>query len=117
MAADIDCWEPALGHHPDDPGFDEISEAMGRENLPPSPTLLKFLDALTARYPLGCEENDCIDIWSMHPEEGLTGGFLALSISWSGYEDAQPWIRQIAHDHGLHFFDRQTEEFYPASSK
>lgn len=121
MSATFYCWEPELGLDPGGADFRDRLKALheGPQSAP-SPTLLKFVDALLARYPDLTEvdpDDDNATIWSDGPLQGnIIGNFINFGVIWSAYEAAQPWVRQVAHSHGLHFFDPQEGEFHPVSS-
>ncbi len=71
-----------------------------------------FVSDLIARYPDLAETTDTV--WGDGPLVGnIIGDFINISLVWSRYEEAAPFIVQTAHKHGLHAYNPQTGDFFP----
>jgi hypothetical protein len=114
MTAHLYCWTPSLGLNPTDVTFSERIRAIHRHPLPPrSPRLVDFVNDLLARYADLTETDDTV--WGDGPLVGnIIGDFINMSLVWSRYEEAAPFIVETAKRHGLHCFDPQTGKFFPS---
>jgi hypothetical protein len=114
MSANFYCWAPTLDLDPQARDFHDRVDAL-HEAPPPeaSDKLIAFVEALVARYPnLGDTDDDTV--WSDGPLSGnVIGDFINMGVVWSRCAEAEPFIRETAHKHGLHFYDPQSEKFYP----
>jgi len=113
VTAHIYCWAPNLQLDPADSNFrDKVRALQGRSKVPPSETLVMFVSDLIARYPDLAETTDTV--WGDGPLVGnIIGDFINISLVWSRYEEAAPFIVQTAHKHGLHAYNPQTGDFFP----
>ena len=113
MTAHLYCWHPSLGLTPASASFVEQVTALHEAPAPtPSPALLSFVESLLAEYPDLTETDDTV--WGDGPlENNIIGNFINMSLIWSRYEEAAPFVIATAHDHGLHCYDPQSDEFYP----
>jgi hypothetical protein len=50
MSANLYCWEPSLSLKPSDPEFGAQLDRVCNSSSPPSPQLIRFVEALLARY-------------------------------------------------------------------
>jgi hypothetical protein len=117
MSASFYCWAPTLDLKPEARDFADRVEAMHEARAPPaSPQLIAFVAALLARYPdLDVDEEDTV--WSDGPlADNIIGDFLNIGVIWPRVGEAETFIRETAHKHGLHFYDPQSEAFYPCRS-
>lgn len=116
MSANFYCWTPALGLNPKARDFHDRIEALQEADpSPASPKLLAFVDALLARYPDLDDDNDTV--WAAGPlSDEIVGDFINMAVVWPRAEEAEGFIREAAHQHGLHFYDPQSETFYPCPS-
>jgi hypothetical protein len=114
MSAHLYCWETSLRLNPGDADFQARIKALHRAThpLPPSPVMLKFVEALLSRFPDLTETDDTI--WADGPLDGnILGSFINISIIWSRYDDVRAWLIQTAHAHRLHCYDPQESKFFP----
>jgi hypothetical protein len=114
MTAHLYCWDPKIGLDPADRMFWDKIRAL-RSEVPPrrSPKLIAFVTDLLARYGDLTETNDTV--WADGPLVGnIIGDYINMSLSWSRYHEAIPFVIATAHQHGLHCYDPQTGKFYPA---
>src|SRR5689334_16289742 len=116
MSANFYCWTPSLGLDPKARDFHDRIEALEEvEPSPASPKLLEFVGALLARYPDLDDDNDTV--WAAGPlSDEIIGDFINMAVVWPRVEEAQTFIRATAHQHGLHFYDPQSDVFYPCPS-
>ncbi len=117
MTAYLYCWAPSLTLHPEDADFHERVDALHRSpEQPRSTKLIAFVEALLARYPDLTETEDTV--WGDGPLIGnILWDFINMSLVWSRYDEALPFIVETAHKHVLHCYDPQTDTFYPAPSQ
>lgn len=114
MTAHLYCWHPELNLLPTDKAFGDRIEALHKPRRVPrtSPQLIAFVDALLDRYPDLTETQDTV--WADGPLKGnIVDEFINMSLKWSRYKDAVPFVIQTAHQHGLHCYDPQDGAFYP----
>jgi hypothetical protein len=114
MSYDVAVWE---GERPKDDGqalevFEGLWKRCGNAGDPPSPRVLEFVEALTARYPdltvdLLEEELDELP-WASWPLTGhVMGPFLYINLRWSKAAEVLPFIAETARQHELVCFDPQ----------
>jgi hypothetical protein len=113
MTAHLYCWHPELNLLPTDKTFVDRIKALHERRAPPaSSQLIAFVEALLDRYPDLTETEDTV--WADGPLDGnIIDRFINMSLIWSRYEEAMPFVVATAHKHGLHCHDPQTGEFYP----
>ena len=113
MTAHLYCWAPDLDLAPSGADFHERVRALHRSPQPPrSPRLVSFVNELLARYADLTETEDTV--WGDGPLAGnILGEFINMSLIWSRYAEAAPFVIEIAHKHGLHCYDPQAGTFYP----
>lgn len=111
MTAHIYCWAPELDLDPARSSFpDELGAVDG---APPSQKLLSFVSDLLNRYEDVTVSDDTV--WGDGPLiRNISGDFINMSLVWSRYEEAAPFIVSTAHAHQLNCYDPQTGEFFPA---
>jgi hypothetical protein len=114
MTAHLYCWDLSLGLVPTDRSFYDRIKALHRDaKPPPSPKLVAFVADLLVRYGDLTETDDTV--WGDGPMvNNIIGDFINMSLIWSRYQEAVPFVTMTARKHGLHCFDPQTGEFYPA---
>ncbi len=111
MTAHVYCWDPKLRLDPRADSFGREIDAFGEDE--PSPKLLAFVGNLLERYPDLTVDEDTV--WGCGPlVRNITGGFINMSLIWSRYGEAVPFIAATAHRHGLNCYDPQTGDFFPA---
>src|SRR5262249_20283343 len=117
MTAHLYCWAPSLNLVPEDPDFHREISALHRGPKPPaSPHLVAFVEDLLSRYPDLTQTEDTV--WGDGPlVNNITGAFTNTPLIWSRYAEATPVIIETAHRHGLHCYDPQGGDFYPAPLK
>jgi hypothetical protein len=115
MTAHLYCWARSLNLDPKDPEFRQRIEALHRAPKPSrSPRLVTFVDDLLSRYPDLTQTEDTV--WGDGPlVNNILGEFINMSLVWSRYAGAAPYIIETAHKHGLHCYDPQGGDFYPTS--
>ena len=113
MTAHLYCWVPDLDLAPSGADFHERVRALHRSPQPArSPRLVSFVNELLARYADLTETEDTV--WGDGPLAGnILGEFINMSLIWSRYVEAAPFVIEIAHKHGLHCYDPQAGTFYP----
>jgi hypothetical protein len=113
MTAHLYCWHPELNLLPTDGTFVDRINALHQGRVPPaSSQLIGFVEALLDRYPDLTETIDAV--WVDGPVgRNIIGDFISISLRWSRYEEAVPFVVETAHQHGLHCYDPQNGEFYP----
>jgi hypothetical protein len=113
MTAHLYCWHPELNLLPTDRTFlDRIGALYERRQVPPAFQLIAFVEDLLERYPDVTESEDTV--WADGPLDGnIIDEFINMSLIWSRYEEAVPFVVATAHKHGLHCYDPQTGDFYP----
>jgi hypothetical protein len=116
MSANFYCWTPTLGLDPKARDFHDRIEALQEaEPSPASPKLLAFVAALLERYPDLDETDDTVWAAGSLGDE-IIGDFINMAVVWPRAEEAEGFIRETAYQHGLHFYDPQSETFYPCPS-
>jgi hypothetical protein len=112
MTAHPYCWAPSLNLDPQDPEFHRRVEALHRSPKPSrSPRLVTFVEDLLSRYPDLTQTEDTV--WGDGPlVNNILGEFINMSLIWSRYTEAAPFIIETAHKHGLHCYDPQNSDFY-----
>jgi hypothetical protein len=114
MTAHLYCWDPKLELDPRDDSFRDRVTKLPRNE--PSPRLLAFVGELLERYEDLTKSDDTV--WGDGPLVGnIRGGFINISLIWSRYPEATPFIAATAHRHGLDCYDAQTGDFYPARTE
>ncbi|MGE5539454.1 MAG: hypothetical protein ACM30I_12620 [Gemmatimonas sp.] len=115
MSATLACWEPSVGLDPRADDFDERFYAVQRARLPPTPTMLAFVEFLLAKYPDLTESKETI--WADGPlKNDISGGFIHFSVTWSGYTEGRLFVRPAARKFGLDFYDPQDNLYIPAET-
>jgi hypothetical protein len=117
MSADLEAWEPVLGLDPRRPDFATRVEKLENPRLAlrPSPTMRKFVAALTARYPELNDDNAGITAWADGPLIGdVSGKFIHVTMVWNKYDEAGPFFLRTAAAFGLDAYDAQTDSYVPA---
>ncbi len=72
------------------------------------------MEALLSRHADVMETDDTV--WGDGPlVNNILGGFINMSLTWPGYAEAMPFVIETAGRHGLHCYDPQSDDFYPAS--
>ncbi len=113
MSYDIAVW---VGERPldDDEAtrvYERLYEQSENTDAAPSPLLLDFIGALTSRYPdlMDLSEDDSDGSpWADGPLTlNVVGSFFYFALTYSGAEEALPFIAETARAHGLVCFDRQ----------
>ena len=114
MTAHLYCWDPSLALVPADRSFHDRITALHQGVEPPrSPKLVALVADLPARYGDLTETDDTV--WADGPlVDNIIGGFINMSLIWSRYQEAVPFVVTTAHKHGLHCYDPQTDGFHPA---
>jgi len=114
MSANFYCWAPTLNLDPKARDFNDRIDALYDAPPEASDRLIAFVEALLARYPDLDDGADGETVWSSGPlGSDISGDFINLGVIWSRCDEAEPFIRETAHKHGLHFYDPQSEKFYP----
>jgi hypothetical protein len=109
------CWEPSLALNPAEQSFYKTisalqADALQAANPARSPKLVAFVTDLLARYPDLTDTEDTV--WADGPlVNDITGGVINMSLIWTRYQEAAPFVVATAHKHGLNCFDPQTGEF------
>ena len=114
MTAHLYCWAPSLNLDPKHPDFGERVLALNQAPTPSrSPRLVAFVEDLVSRYADFPPTEDTV--WGDGPLVGnILGDFINMSLVWSRYAEAAPFVIETAHKHGLHCYDPQGGDFYPA---
>jgi hypothetical protein len=114
MTAHLYCWAPTLELDPTDEEFPERVSDLQRARKPArSPRLVAFVEDLLSRYADLTQTEDTV--WGDGPLLGnILGEFINMSLVWTRYAEAAPFIFETAQKHGLHCYDPQTDEFSPA---
>ena len=115
MSYDIAVWES--DRPSDDAEALKVYEAMWEKYEdaapPPSPAILEYARALTAKYPdLDDLSDDEVDTspWADSPLEGnIMGPFFYFAMTYSGAERALPFVAETARARGLVCFDPQEQ--------
>jgi hypothetical protein len=117
VTAHLYCWDPSLGLDPADSSFGNRVAALHEGPMPPrSPKLATFVSDLLTRYPDLTETEDTV--WGDGPLVGnIIGDFINMSLIWSRYEEAIPFVVDTAHRHGLRCYDPQTGKFYGVKAR
>jgi len=115
MTAHLYCWDPVINLTPANDTFHDRVNELHRGKMPPrSQKLVDFVTGLLARYPDLTQTDDTV--WGDGPLVGnIIGDFINMSLIWSRYAEAIPFVVDTAHRHGLHCYDPQTNEFYPVN--
>ena len=106
MEARLACWESALPLHPGDPDLgSKVADLMlGARFFVPSPVVVRFVCALTARLPeygLGPDT-----VWARRPlTASIAGRIIQLPIKIAHVSTVKPLVEELARQHGLQFAD------------
>ncbi len=108
------CWQPTLPLDPREEVFyDQVLALHQRPRPIPSGELLAFAGDLLVQYRDLTKADETL--WGDGPLAGnILGKFINMSLTWPQYEEALPSVVATAARHGLHCYDPQTSEFYPA---
>jgi hypothetical protein len=114
MSYDMAVW---VGAKPSDDAaalkeYEELWEKYEDTEESAHPEILAFIDDLTKRYPDLTElDDDHVDDspWADGPLTGnVMGPFFYFAMTYSGAEEAVPFVAETAARHGLVCFDPQT---------
>lgn len=119
MSATFACWEPSLGLDPQSADFDERFYAIQNAQLPPTPTMLAFLEFVLAHYPeysaTASDSENENTIWAGGPLlSDISGAFMHVAVRWRFYTDARLFFRPACRKFGLDFYDPQEDQYIPA---
>jgi hypothetical protein len=115
MSYDVAVWD---GERPADDEqalrtYEALWERYGDAAEPPSPRILDYIAALTARYPdLTEHSSDDVDAspWADGPLTlDVKGPFFYFALVYSKVDEALPFIAETARRHGLVCFDPQRQ--------
>jgi len=114
MTAHLYCWSPGIDLEPKGPDFQKKVSILHRApKSPGSPRLIAFVEDLLSRYGDLTETEDTV--WGDGPlANNILGEFINISMIRSRYAEAAPFVIETAHRHGLHCYDPQDSDFYPA---
>ena len=114
MTAHMYCWTADLALNPASSDFtDEIRAIYQLPKPSPSPRLVAFVNDLLSRYADLTQTDDTV--WGYGPlMNNILGEFINMSLIWSRYVEAAPFVIETAHKHGLHCYDPQGDDFYLA---
>jgi hypothetical protein len=116
VSANLYCWEPSAALDPHAAQFAEDVERLYLRPAPPSARMTRFVEDLLSTYPDLTQTRETV--WSDGPLlENAIGPFINLGIVWAEIDRVMPIVVAVAHAHGLHCYDPQSEKFYPASSQ
>jgi len=118
MSYDLAVWEG------DRPASNEVAYATfqalyekyveAEEDIPPSPRLTAYVEALLARWPDITEEAGEESPWSTGPLIGeAIGPFMYFPMVWSQAKEASAFAVGLAQAHGLVCYDPQMERLRP----
>jgi len=114
MSYDVAVW---IGDRPADDAdalrtYEELWEKYENTEQDPDPKILAYIDDLTKRYPDLTElDDDHVEDspWADGPLTGnVMGPFFYFAMTYSGAEEALPFVAETADAHGLVAFDPQT---------
>ena len=72
------------------------------------------MQELLARYDDLTKTEDTV--WGDGPLiRNIRGDFINISLIWTRYQEAVPFIAATAHRHGLNCYDAQTGDLFPAA--
>jgi hypothetical protein len=113
VSANLYCWVPNPDLNPTDRASHDKIDALHQAPTPPrSARLVAFVAELLTRYRDLTETEDTV--WADGPLVGnIIGEFINMGLIWSRYEEAVPFVIEIAHKHGLHCYDPQSGDFFP----
>src|SRR3954447_3711704 len=81
------------------------------EDVPPTPRIAAFVQALLDRYPDRGTDGGGDSPWSTGPLlNDASGPVIYFPIVWRRWEEVSGQAAQLAEDHGLHCFDPQQNQ-------
>jgi hypothetical protein len=114
MSYDVAVW---VGDMPTDDAaalktYEELWERFEGTSEAPDPRILAYINDLTKRHPDLTElDDDHVDesVWADGPLTGnVMGPFFYFAMTYSGAEQALPFVAETAAAHGLVCFDPQS---------
>ncbi len=81
-----------------------------QEEVPPTPALARFLDALAEQLPDDPDTGAPLNPWASMPlRVGAKGPIVILNVRWDYVQEVLRVVPTLAHEHALVCFDLQEE--------
>lgn len=91
--------------------YERLIEQTEDREIPPAPKIRRYAEALLGQWPDITEEGGEDSPWSDGPlMNDATGPLLVFGLGTSFGEEPFAYCRDLAREHGLVFFDPESEE-------